>query len=27
LVRESLPTEGRPRVVHILPTLFDSDDD
>ncbi len=27
LVRESLPTEGRARVVHILPTLFDSDDD
>lgn len=27
LVRESLPTEGRPRVVHILPALFDSDDD
>lgn len=27
LVRESLPTEGRARVVHILPALFDSDDD
>lgn len=27
LVRENLPTEGRARVVHILPTLFDSDDD
>lgn len=27
LVRENLPTEGRARVVHILPALFDSDDD
>jgi putative DNA primase/helicase len=27
LVREALPTEGRARVVHILPALFDSDDD
>jgi len=27
LVRESLPTEGRARVVHILPALFESDDD
>ncbi|MBK7416151.1 MAG: hypothetical protein IPJ38_14620 [Dechloromonas sp.] len=27
LVKENLPTEGRARVVHILPALFDSDDD
>ncbi len=27
LVRENLPTEGRARVVHILPALFESDDD
>lgn len=27
LVKEALPTEGRARVVHILPALFDSDDD
>ena len=27
LVRENLPTEGRARVVHVLPALFDSDDD
>jgi uncharacterized protein (DUF927 family) len=26
LVRENLPTEGRARVVHILPGLFDDDD-
>lgn len=26
LARESLPTEGRARVVHILPSLFDDDD-
>lgn len=26
LVRESLPTEGRARVVHVLPSLFDDDD-
>jgi len=26
-VKENLPTEGRARVVHILPALFDSDDD
>lgn len=25
LVRVSLPTEGRPRVVHVLPTIFDDD--
>lgn len=27
LVKEALPTEGRARVVHILPTLFEADDD
>lgn len=27
LVRENLPTEGRARVIHILPALFDSNDD
>ena len=27
LVKENLPTEGRARVVHILPALFESDDD
>ena len=27
LVREQLPTEGRARVVHVLPALFDSEDD
>ena len=27
LVKEALPTEGRARVVHILPALFEADDD
>jgi uncharacterized protein (DUF927 family) len=27
LVKEALPTEGRARVVHVLPALFDGDDD
>ena len=27
LVKEALPTEGRARVVHILPALFEHDDD
>ncbi len=27
LVKEALPTEGRARVVHILPALFDDDGD
>lgn len=27
LVREQLPTEGRSRVVHVLPGLFEADDD
>lgn len=27
LVRPMIPTEGRPRVVHILPALLDGDDD
>lgn len=27
LVKEQLPTEGRARVVHILPALFEADDD
>ena len=25
-VRQSIPGEGRPRVVHILPALFEADD-
>lgn len=27
LVKEALPTEGRARVVHVLPSLFDDDND
>jgi uncharacterized protein (DUF927 family) len=27
LVKEALPTEGRARVVHVLPSLFDDDGD
>jgi len=27
LVKPSIPGEGRPRVAHILPSLFESDDD
>jgi uncharacterized protein (DUF927 family) len=27
LVRPDIPTERRPRVLHILPTLLDGDDD
>lgn len=27
LVKPTLPTEGRPRVVHVLPSLWDNDDD
>lgn len=27
LVKEALPTEGRARVVHVLPALFDDDSD
>lgn len=27
LVRQNIPTEGRPRVVHILPALLGGDDD
>ena len=27
LVKESIPGEGRPRAVHILPALFEADDD
>jgi uncharacterized protein (DUF927 family) len=27
LVKVQIPTEGRPRVIHILPTLLDGDDD
>ena len=27
LVKESIPGEGRPRVVHILPSIFEGDDD
>ncbi len=27
LVRESLPGEGRQRVVHILPEIMEADDD
>jgi len=26
LVKESIPGEGRPRVVHVLPALFEADD-
>ncbi len=27
LVKESIPGEGRPRVVHVLPALFEAEDD
>jgi uncharacterized protein (DUF927 family) len=27
LVRESIPGESRPRVVHVLPAIFEADDD